>query len=142
MSDEVGYKKPPKSKQFKKGQVANPSGKPKLSKELCAIKELTKAEINRLFAKYARMSKEEMTSALQNPSLPSLELWICSGIVNGIKNGDWYNLNLMFDRIFGRPKPQIEESTSPDTAPQVIVNLPSNGKEAITIDANIDEDQQ
>lgn len=117
---------------FKKGQSGNPSGRPKLSAELALIKKLSREEVNAIFAKYARMSKEQMQEALKDSSLPSLELWICSGIINGIRNGDWYNLNIMFDRIFGKTLPINE--TPQLTNSQVIVTLPANGKEAITID--------
>lgn len=95
---------PPKEKQFKKGQSGNPGGRKKMPEELRVISKLSKDEINALFAKYMRMSKTEMLAALQNESLSAIELWIASGIVSGIKNGDWHNLNCMLDRIFGKPK--------------------------------------
>lgn len=97
---------PPEHSRFKKGQSGNPGGRAKLSAEMRAIGLLTKDEINALFAKYARMSRDEMQEVLRDTSLPALEVWIASGIVNGIKTGDWHNMHLMFDRIFGRPKPE------------------------------------
>lgn len=75
-----------------------------------------------------------MLEALKNDSLPALELWVCSGIVNGVKNGDWYNMNIMFDRIFGRPETITETQHLPEAHNPVTITLPANGKEAITIE--------
>lgn len=124
--------KPPKEFMFKKGSPGNPCGRPKLSPELLKIKALTKDEVGKIFAKYVRMSKEELLQAIANPTLPAFELWICSGIANGIKHGDWYNMNLMFDRLWGKVKP-AEDIQLPDRNEEntkVVIMLPSNGKEA------------
>ena len=126
-----------KAAEFKKGQSGNPFGRPPLSPHLARITKLTKDEINALFAKYSRMSKEEMTAALQDSKLPSLELWIASGIVNGIRTGDWYNLNLMLDRIFGKPK--IDEEMQAENRPRIVIMLPQNGKEAPGFSAALPE---
>jgi len=39
-SDDVGYKKPPKKNQFKKGQSGNPKGRPKQSNKYLTAKDL------------------------------------------------------------------------------------------------------
>lgn len=137
----MGRGNPNPPHKFKKGVSGNPKGRPKTPAHLAHISRLTKDEINLIFSKYCRMTGEELQRASKDAKIPALEAWIASGIVSGILEGNWYNLNVMFDRIFGKPQPLTLEAP-PDTAPQVIVTLPSNGKEAITIDANIDEDQQ
>lgn len=119
---------------FVKGQSGNPSGKRALPEHLKKIHKLSRDEVNAIFSKYCRMSKDEMLEATKNGTLPALELWVCSGIVNGIKNGDWYNMNIMFDRIFGRPETISETQILPESHNPVTVTLPSNGKEVITIE--------
>ena len=56
------------------------------------------------FAKYVKMTKQEIFDAVQNPNTPVFELWIASGITKGIKIGDWTNLREVLDRLFGKPQ--------------------------------------
>lgn len=97
---------------FQKGKSGNPGGRPKLPERLAKVRKLTRDEVNLTFAKYCQMTFPDMNAILSHPekrnSIPMLDLWICTGIANGVKTGDWKNMVIMFDRIFGKPK-EIEE---------------------------------
>lgn len=127
---------------FQKGNKLG--GRPALPEELRGIKMLSKDEVRAIFSKYARMSIDEMRvmKEMGFPNLSVIDAWILSGMIAGISKGDWTNLNYMFDRIFGRPKQELE-ATDPeeDNKPRLVITLPSNGKEANLVPVDIEDEQ-
>lgn len=99
----MAKKPPPAATRFKPGQSGNPGGRPKLPAALKAIGELTVDEVKRLIAKYARMTKAEVTAAIQNPETPILELNIATIFATGTKSGDYARLAFLLDRTIGKP---------------------------------------
>lgn len=87
---------------FPPGVSGNPGGRPKLPPELRAIKELTAEEINRTIAKYARMTKAELSAAITHADTPIYELHIASILATGAKIGDPSRLGFLFDRSIGK----------------------------------------
>ena len=115
---------PPKDTRFKPGVSGNKGGRPKLPPELKAFKEISSEEVKRLFAKYARASKEELKEALQAENTPCIELVIASGLARAIKDGDYSKLNFILDRTIGK----VAEKTSIDL-PEPLIIKRRNGDE-------------
>ena len=57
-------------KPWVKGQSGNPSGRPKLPKNLKAVKEFTTEEIRRIIAKYLRMTIKELQPLMLDKTIP------------------------------------------------------------------------
>jgi hypothetical protein len=112
---------PPEHTKWKKGQSGNPGGRPKLPAELKMIKELTGEEVKRLFAKYARMNKEEISSAVTDKTTPMFELVIAAGLVKAVKDGDYQKLNFILDRTIGK----VVEKTEVELPEPVIIRRAS-----------------
>ncbi len=93
---------------FKKGYVSNPNGRPKLPEDLRVIKRLTQSEITSLISKYLQLTRDELTRAAQDKSLPIIELYIASVIQKGVIGGDTLRLNFLFDRTIGKVADKIE----------------------------------
>jgi hypothetical protein len=74
MSYEIGYKKPPSGKRFKKGESGNPRGRPKgsnnfltlLDKELRQPMTITENGKKRTTTRLGAMTKRLVAAALQN----------------------------------------------------------------------------
>ena len=74
MSYEIGYKKPPSGKRFKKGESGNPRGRPKgsnnfltlLDKELRQPMTITENGKKRITTRLGAMTKRLVAAAVQN----------------------------------------------------------------------------
>lgn len=109
---------------FKKGASGNPKGRPALSPELKAIKELTADELKRTIAKYFRMPKDDITAVLGMGVLPSLDHVIAATIVKAIQNGDILRAEYLFMRCLGKVKDVMEI-----TQPEPVIIKRANGEE-------------
>jgi hypothetical protein len=124
---------PPVGKRFTKGKSGNPKGRPPLSAELKAIKELTADEIKRTIAKYFRLAKRDVEEILIDEELPSLDHLIASTICVAIKNGDISRAEYLFMRSLGKVKDVMEV-----VQPEPVIIRRSNGEE-VSLDTRIDE---
>lgn len=140
------YKPVPPHK-FPKGVSGNPSGRPKLPPHLAKIVLYGRGEINAIFSRYLRMTLPELEAVIADINTPMMDKWICKSISEGYKNGDLSAMNSMLDRMFGRmPTLKLDDerpiTDGPlGTAPQVVIMLPSNGKEAKIIDTQITKEK-
>jgi hypothetical protein len=85
---------------FKKGESGNPNGRPK--KELCFTEEL-KRKLSQITKHDKDLPVEEQRTRLQA---------ICDKILEQAEGGDHYAHNLIFERIEGKVKEQLELSGS------------------------------
>lgn len=118
---EVGYRKPPKHTQFKKGQSGNPSGKPKkiLSEDEIVLRELnarvpiTEGGKQKRMAKMEIVLKRQVNLAMQGD--PKAVRFVMENYRTAIKNREAadedgvMHVTLVFDEEEERMK-QIAES--------------------------------
>lgn len=97
---EVGYGKPPKAKQFKKGQSGNPKGRPKESASLASTLEKALSE------------KVEVRDGDRIRKMTKAEVMIQSLLARGIK-GDQQAMSTLF-----RLMKDVGQIRPPETAPQ------------------------
>ena len=103
MDYEVGYRRPPKSGQFKKGQSGNPKGKPKGS--LNFMTQLEK-ELNGSIVVTENGKKKKITK---------LEA-IIKRMVNSAMNGEGKAINAMFDLL--KKTGKLDEIEMKDLVPE------------------------
>ena len=84
---EIGYKKPPKDKQWKKGQSGNPNGRPK--KEFALIEHIRK--IGSLEGEDRKTILEKVVETVYNEAL----------------DGNMQAINFLADRVLGKPQQSI-----------------------------------
>ncbi len=107
--------------QFKPG---NPGGGRKKTPE--AVKKLQTASQEALVA-MMKMSKEELAAKLADPKTDTTELMIGSIIAKAVKEGDQARLNFLWDRLFGKVKEVVEQTTiAKDYDPADYEEIPDN----------------
>lgn len=124
--------KPPVETRFKKGQSGNPGGKPKLAPELRAIKNYHADEIKKIICKYFQMPWAQVLEAVQDTTLPTIELVFASTLNKAILEGDSSRVVHLLDRVVGKVKESPQDITL--TLQQVsTVELIQLGREAIKV---------
>jgi len=97
-------------KDFVKGVVTNPKGRPKVSSQLKEIKQLNATRLAELLNEFINMDKEALIAKSKNPSTTVFELIICSILKNAYDKGDQQRINFILDRLVGKVKDQVEHS--------------------------------
>ncbi len=99
---------------FVKGQIANPGGRPKVPEHLRKIKSISPNEVNKIIAKYARMTYKELIKDLENENHPMMERLIAKIFKESLKNGDYNALNFLLDRAIGKAQVVFDEEDGSD----------------------------
>ena len=95
---------------FVKGVVTNPKGRPKVSSQLKEIKQLNATRLAELLNEFINMDKEALIAKSKDPSTTVFELIICSILKNAYDKGDQQRINFILDRLVGKVKDQVEHS--------------------------------
>ncbi len=117
---------PPKHSQFKPGQSGNPSGLPKVPKELVSFAPFTADTLKRSVTKTMDKTMEEIEGIAKDKQTKGLEAMIASVIVQAVNKGDYAGLDFLMNRTIGKVKEQLEVQMP---VPTVIKRL--NGEEII-----------
>jgi hypothetical protein len=91
-------------KPFKKGEVANPKGRPRKYVSLLKDSGYKLSEINDTIQSMMAMSMDELKEVFDNPAGTILEKTIANAMVKSLKKGSLYSLDTLLTRVYGKPK--------------------------------------
>lgn len=98
---------------WKPGQCGNPGGRPRVPDGLRHIASLSQAEVCKIVSKYARMTRDELQTALTDAKTPMLEITVASIFAQSAKRGDYTRLAFLLDRSIGKtPVAKEDEDTA------------------------------
>lgn len=124
LDDLLGEPKPEKPWLFKKGRPPGP-GAP-----LSPVAILTRKEVQRVgmfLLERDRAQIEDMVSSGKSSMLQTILATVCLRILD---KGDMHAFDILLNRMIGKVRDEVHHSGDLQNPPQVIVNLPSNGREA------------
>lgn len=91
-------------KPFKKGEVANPNGRPKKYVTLLKENGYKLSEVNDTIQAMMAMTIDELKQVFDNPQSTILEKTVAGAMVKSLKNGSLYSLDTLMTRVYGKPK--------------------------------------
>lgn len=95
---------------FKKGEVSNPLGRPKVDPAIREIRNYNKAEIERLFNEFMNVTLSELVAILRDKSRTVIELMVAKVISESIRRGDQVRFNFLLDRMVGKVVDRMDAS--------------------------------
>lgn len=118
-------------KPIQKGQVLNPTGRPKLPQEVRAMKE---ASIEQLIVSYHKFAFTDLKELNSNPPINLIEQGVRQTIANFANSGEVDHIARLWDRVLGKPLESIDvtskgesitnqEKLSPEERRQLIEKL-------------------
>jgi hypothetical protein len=93
---------------FKKGEVANPNGRPRKYVSLLKEQGYKLSEINDTIQVMMSMDMEELKTVWDNPKATILEKTIASAMRKSLEKGSLYSLDTLLTRVYGKPKEQMD----------------------------------
>jgi poly-beta-hydroxyalkanoate depolymerase len=96
---------------FKKGEVANPNGRPKKYVSLLRDAGYKLSEINDTIQVMMAMDLDELKSVFDNPKATILEKTIANAMRKSLSKGSLYSLETLLTRVYGKPKEQMDITT-------------------------------
>jgi hypothetical protein len=125
----AGKNKEFRQAQWKKGQSGNPRGKAPIPPELKAVQNLTRKELVDTANILIKSSVQDLERLSKDRTLSGLQSIIVSIALRVKRDGDMVAFDRMLDRLIGKVKDEVEFSGSVLNQPQVIIQLPANGRE-------------
>jgi hypothetical protein len=117
---------------WSKGKSGNPSGRPVDSEEAKEIKKLTKAQLLEMAGKVMDMSRADLEALKKDPAAPALKVMIAGLAIGIMDKGDSHAFQVLMDRLLGKVSDKVRHEGIPNIpASQVVVMLPSNGREKV-----------
>lgn len=101
----------------KKGEVRNPTGRPKkvdtILKEIFLDEynvKLSKSQTEEIIKGVLSKTRSELMELAQNEELPFWISMIANKATKDYKKGSIHLLELLFDRVYGKPKETVDQS--------------------------------
>ena len=91
-------------KPFKKGEVANPNGRPRKYVSLLKEQGYKLSEINDTIQNMMAMDLQELKAVWDNPKATVLEKTIAAAMRKSLEKGSLYSLDTLLTRVYGKPK--------------------------------------
>lgn len=91
-------------KPFKKGEVANPNGRPRKFVSLLKEQGYKVSEINDTIQAMMAMDLQELQKVNDNPAATIMEKTVAAAMLKSLKNGSLYSLETLLTRVYGKPK--------------------------------------
>jgi hypothetical protein len=93
---------------FKKGEVANPNGRPRKYVSLLKEQGYKLSEINDTIQVMMSMDMDELKTVWDNPKATILEKTIAAAMRKSLEKGSLYSLDTLLTRVYGKPKEQMD----------------------------------
>lgn len=93
---------------IQKGQVLNPTGRPKLPEEIRAMKEASTEQLISSYHKFAFTDLKEINS---NPPVNLIEQGVRQTMMNFANSGEVDHISKLWDRVLGKPMESIDLTT-------------------------------
>jgi hypothetical protein len=90
---------------IKKGEVRNPTGRPKLPEEIRAMKE---ASIEQLISSYHKFAFTNLKELNSNPPANLIEQGVRQTLSNFANSGEVDHISKIWDRVLGKPLESID----------------------------------
>ena len=113
-------------KPFKKGEVANPNGRPRKYVSQLREQGYKLSEVNDTIQVLISMTIDELKEVYTNPKATILEKTIASAIRKSIEKGSLYSIETLLTRVYGKPKEQVDLNTSGGMEIKVVYSDGSN----------------
>jgi poly-beta-hydroxyalkanoate depolymerase len=91
-------------KPFKKGEVANPNGRPRKYVSILKDAGYKLSEINDTIQVMMQMTIDELAEVFKNPQSTILEKTIANAMKKSLEKGSLYSLDTLLTRVYGKPK--------------------------------------
>ena len=95
-------------KPFKKGEVANPNGRPRKYVSELRAQGYKVSEVNDAIQVLMSMTIEELKEVYTNPKATVLEKTVAGAIRKSIEKGSLYSIETLLTRVYGKPKEQMD----------------------------------
>lgn len=95
-------------KPFKKGEVANPNGRPRKYVTLLKEQGYKLSEVNDTIQVMMSMDVDELKSVYDNPKATIMERTIANAMNKSLQKGSLYSMETLLTRVYGKPKEQMD----------------------------------
>jgi hypothetical protein len=121
---------------FTKGQVTNPKGRPKIPDDVKQARKLTTLQLITTFNKLIYMTDTDLKAHYQDSKTPVFERIVCKVLHLAEMKGDHYRLDFVLDRLIGKVTDKVEVKVP---TPTVITRL--NGT-IVELGAKLEDDSE